>query len=90
MNFKLLTKTRELKTSQERIEGSSTATQSCSVSFHRLFEMQGRANLLQTEFNRAFQPGSQTEAFFDTVNDNDRDLNTKIDGWNTVQIVPIL
>ena len=54
----------ELKTSQERIEGSSTATQSCSVSFHRLFEMQGRANLLQTELSRAFQPGSQTEAFY--------------------------
>ena len=64
-NLRLLKKTRELKTSQERIEGSSTATQSCSVSFHCLFEMQGRANLLQTEFNRAFQPGSQTEAFFD-------------------------
>ena len=60
-----LLKTMELKTSQERIEGSSTATQSCSVSFHCLFEMQGRANLLQTEFNRAFQTGSQTEAFFD-------------------------
>ena len=59
-----LSKTMELKTSQERIEGSSTATQSCSVSFHRLFEMQGRTNLLQTEFNRAFQPGSQPEAFF--------------------------
>ena len=52
--------------------------------------MQGRANLLQTEFNRAFQPGSQPEAFFDIEKDNDRDKNTKIDGWNTVQIVPIL
>ena len=52
--------------------------------------MQGRANLLQTEFNRAFQPGSQTEAFFYIEKDNDPDLNTKIDGWNTVQIVPIL
>ena len=50
--------------------------------------MQGRANLLQTEFNRAFQPGSQTEAFFDIVNDNDRDLNTKIDGWNTQRQPP--
>ena len=27
--------------------------------------MQGRANLLQTEFNGAFQPGSQPKAFFD-------------------------
>ena len=44
--------------------------------------MQWRANLLQTEFNRAFQPGSQPEAFFDIEKDNDRDLNTKIDGWN--------
>ena len=52
--------------------------------------MQGRANLLQTEFNRAFQIGSQTEAFFYIEKDNDPDLNTKIDGWNTVQIVPIL
>ena len=52
--------------------------------------MQGRANLLQTEFNRAFQPGSQPEAFFDIEKDNDRDLNTKIDGWNTLQIATIL
>ena len=50
--------------------------------------MQGRANLLQTEFNRAFQPGSQPEAFFDIENDNDRDLNTKIDGCNTQRQPP--
>ena len=34
--------------------------------------MQGRTNLLQTEFNRAFQPGSQSAAFFDI------DLKTQI------------
>ena len=59
-----------------------------AVSFHRLFEMQGRANLLQTEFNRAFQPGSQTEVFFNIVNDNDSDLNTKIHGWNKQSQTP--